>query len=271
MNIPFWKMHGAGNDFVVIDDRELTFPANDHDFIAHLGTRNFGVGSEGIMLIQPSDDTDFRMRFYNPDGGEAEMCGNGARCIARLAHELGVAGPTMTFNTVAGTIGATIDGDQVTVEMTDPFDWTINGSIELLGTTYTYHAVNTGVPHVVIEVDDLENCDIVGLGAAVRYHENFNPNGTNANFIQITGADSLNVRTYERGVEGESMACGTGMVACGILMGKLGKVTAPVKVTCRSNALITINYEDDADSVKNVTMHGPATHVYRGSVDYPSR
>ena len=273
MKIPFWKMHGAGNDFIMVDDRERTFPASDHPWIEATATRRFGVGADGVILIRPSDcsEADFRMVFYNPDGSEVEMCGNGARCIARLAADLGVAGQNMAFDTIAGLIHGEVHADSsVTIGLTDPFDWKFNQSIELFGQTYTYHQVNTGVPHVVIEMEDLAGMDIMKLGAAIRYHENFAPKGTNANFIQITGPDALTVRTYERGVEGETLACGTGMTACGLIASKLGKVSKPVKVTCAAGDVIEINYTEDGESAKNVTMKGPAVHVYRGELDYPA-
>ena len=271
MNIPFWKMHGAGNDFIMIDDREKNFPASDHAWIAETATRRFGVGCDGVILIQPPDsaEADFRMVFYNPDGSEVEMCGNGARCVSRLAAEIGAAGKDMAFDTVAGLVRGTLNNDNsVTIGMTPPFDWAFDQPIEISGKTYTYHQVNTGVPHVVIEVDDLEDLDIMEMGSAIRYHEAFSPSGTNANFIQVTGANSLTLRTYERGVEAETLACGTGMTACGLIAAKLGKVSDPVQVTCKAGDVIEINFTNTEEGATEVTMKGPAVHVFQGELQY---
>lgn len=267
MNQSFWKMHGAGNDFILIDDRNLSFPDQDNDLIERLATPKYGIGSEGVILIQPSETADFRMRFYNPDGSEVEMCGNGARCVARLAHEMGVAPKSMTFDTVAGVIAADIlSEDHVRLTMTTPKDLQLHAEIDLQDQTLSYHFVNSGVPHVVVEMDNLAELDIQSFGAAIRYHEAFQPKGTNANFIQITGPDSLTVRTYERGVEAETLACGTGMVACGLIAGSLGKVSTPVKVTCASGDILEIDFQQTENGPEHVTLTGPALHVFKGEI-----
>lgn len=268
MKIPFWKMHGAGNDFILIDDRAGRFPADNRAYINRIAERRFGIGAEGVILIQPSASADFRMRFFNPDGGEVEMCGNGARCVARLASEIGAAPSRMKFDTVAGLIRADVDAaGEVTLVMTEPKDWVFNGTLSVAGQDYTYHFVNSGVPHVVIELPDLAKADIHGLGRAIRYHDAFKPRGTNANFIQITGPDSLSVRTYERGVEAETLACGTGITACGLIAGKLGKVTTPVRITCASGDVLRVGFTPTADGATSVTLTGPAVHVFRGEVE----
>lgn len=267
MNQPFWKMHGAGNDFILIDDRDKKFPDQDHALIHRIATPKYGIGSEGVILIQPSETADFRMRFYNPDGSEVEMCGNGARCVARLAHEIGVAPARMKFDTVAGVIAADILGeDQVRLTMTRPKDLKLHAELTLQDQKLDYHFVNSGVPHVVIEMTDLASQDIHSLGAAIRYHEAFQPNGTNVNFIEVTGPDSLNVRTYERGVEAETLACGTGMVACGLIAGALGKTSTPVKITCASGDVLEVDYRVTDNGMEDVTLSGPAVHVFKGEI-----
>ncbi|MCC5843813.1 MAG: diaminopimelate epimerase [Verrucomicrobia bacterium] len=268
MNTPFWKMHGAGNDFVLIDDREQTFPDADNDLIHSLARPKYGVGCEGVILIQPSETADFRMRFYNPDGGEVEMCGNGARCVARLAHEIDAAPRKMAFDTVAGLIHAEVlKHDQVRLTMTDPKDWTLNGELDMEEQKLPYHFVNSGVPHVVLVVEDLSHADVATIGAAIRYHSRFQPAGTNVNLIEITGPDSLAIRTYERGVEAETLACGTGMVAAGLVAGSLGLVSIPVNITCASGDVLQINYEATDHGATNVTLTGPAVHVFKGEID----
>lgn len=268
MKIPFWKMHGAGNDFVLVDDRALTFPAADKAWLAALGARRTGVGCEGIILIQPSGKAHFTMRFFNPDGSEVDMCGNGARCIARLAYELGVAPARMAFETGAGLIEAEMVGDRVRLGMTPPKDWRMNQVLDLDGMKRPYGFVNSGVPHVVMPVQDLDGEEVAKTGAAIRYHKDFAPKGTNANFIAVTGPSALRIRTYERGVEAETLACGTGMVAAALISGRMGWVKPPVKVTCASGDVIEVNYVLTADGAEKVTMLGPAAHVFTGVLDY---
>jgi diaminopimelate epimerase len=269
MRIEFWKMHGASNDFILVDDRRLTFPVRDKTWIAHITARRTGVGSEGLILIQPSATAHFAMRFFNPDGGEVDMCGNGARCVARLAHDIGVAPARMQFETGAGVIAAEVVGERVRLGMTPPKDWRLNQRLDLPGGARPCGFVNSGVPHVVMEAAPLDKVDVARLGAAVRYHQDFSPNGTNANFVEVTGPSALRIRTYERGVEAETLACGTGMVAAGLVGGRMGWVKPPVQITCASGDVIEVNYTLTADGAENVTMLGPAAHVFTGVLDYP--
>jgi len=265
---PFWKMHGAGNDFILIDDRDETFPVDNNARIEEIATPKYGIGSEGVILIQPSESADFRMRFFNPDGSEVEMCGNGARCVARLAHEQGIAPKAMHFDTVAGVIGAKIvSEDVVELAMTEPKDLELNQTLNVQDQDITIHSVNSGVPHVVIQLDDVEECDLQTLGAAIRYHERFAPAGTNVNIIEVLGPDHLKVRTYERGVEAETLACGTGIVASGIVAGSLGLVSTPVTVTCASGDTLLVNYHQGEAGPESATLTGPAVHVFSGQID----
>ena len=266
--IPFWKMHGAANDFILVDDRAQSFPASDRAWIAAIAARRTGVGCEGVLLIQPSSQADFRMRFFNPDGGEADMCGNGARCIARLAHEIGAAPATMSIETPAGIVRAEVHGEQVLLHMTEPKDWRMGRTLMINHQPLEYSFVNTGVPHAVVCVENLDLVDVQRMGAQIRTHADFAPAGTNANFIQITGPDSLRVRTYERGVEGETLACGTGMTACGLIAGKLNLVRAPVQVTPASGDHLEVNFELTAKGARQVTLRGPAVHVFQGELSY---
>ena len=231
--------------------------------------RNTGVGSEGILLIQPSDRVDFRMRFFNPDGGEVDMCGNGARCIARLAHELNVAPSAMTFDTLAGAVGAEVKGDIIRLTMTPPKDWRLDRSLQLDGETVRYHFVNSGVPHVVVETEDVDAVDLPKLGAGIRYHDDFAPGGTNVNVIAVTGANALKLRTYERGVEAETPACGTGIVAAGLIAGRAGRVAPPVLVATAGGHELTVDYRLTDDGADEVTLTGPAEHVFQGTLEYP--
>jgi diaminopimelate epimerase len=266
MDFPFWKMHGAGNDFVLFDDRAGTFPAHDRRWLAALGGRQTGIGCEGFILIQRAAAADVRMRFFNPDGGEAELCGNGARCLARLAYELGAAPARMTIETQAGRLRAEVAGPDVQVQMPPPTQWRMNLSLALGDRTLVCHAVNTGVPHAVVEAADLDAFPVETLGRAIRHHAAFAPAGTNADFMAITAPDALRIRTYERGVEAETGACGTGAVAAALVAARLGRVQPPVAVTTAGGYRLTIAFELTADGAAAVTLRGPAEHVFRGTV-----
>ncbi|MCC7300070.1 MAG: diaminopimelate epimerase [Verrucomicrobia bacterium] len=268
MKIKFWKMHGAKNDFVLFDDRRGRFPADDRAFIAHIAARHSGVGSEGVILIQTSATADFRMRFFNPDGGEVDMCGNGARCVARLAFELGVAGKKMTIETQAGQLKAQVMQKGVRLWMTSPSGWNLNGSLELAGRNLMYGFVNTGVPHVVMRTGELSNVDVQEVGSAVRRHRQFAPAGTNVNFMEIAPDGGLCIRTYERGVEAETPACGTGVTACALIAAKNGWVKFPVNVRVASGDTLVVDGMLTDDGARDVTLTGPAEHVFEGTLEY---
>jgi len=268
MNIPFWKMQGAGNDFILVDDRARTFPVTDRNWIAAVSRRRTGVGCEGVILIQPSQESSFCMRFFNPDGSEVEMCGNGARCVARLAHELGAAPANLTIETRAGILRAEVMGQIVRLHLTPPGDWRLNGTLAVAGRELRYGFVNTGVPHVVARVENLTDWDVRAMGRAIRYHEAFAPAGANANFIIVTGPQSIRVRTYERGVEDETLACGTGIAASALIAARSGYVTPPVRVTAASGDVLTVDFTLTSDGAGNVTLLGPAVHVFEGVLEY---
>lgn len=263
MKISFYKMHGAGNDFIVVDDRALRFPIADAAFIERICERRTGIGSDGILLLQPSEIADLKMRFINPDGNEVEMCGNGARCFARLAFDLGAAPEQMAIETVAGTIRAEILGDQVRLTLTDPVDWRMGLDA---GLARLVDFVNTGVPHVVARVDDLENLDIQASGSQIRHHDLFAPDGTNANFIKVETDGTLSVRTYERGVEAETLACGTGATAVALVAERQGWVQLPVAVHCAGGYDLTID-----SGAGGTTLSGGAATVFEGEVEYGDR
>ena len=268
MKLKFWKMHGARNDFVLFDDRSGRFPVDDRDFITYIAARHSGIGAEGIILIQKSAESDFFMKFFNPDGGTAEMCGNGARCAALLAYELGAAGKTMTIETVAGQLRAQVIQKGIRLRMTTPTAWRLDGTLDLEGASLTYGFVNTGVPHVVMRTGDLRDVDVQEVGSAVRYHRDFATAGTNVNFMQISPEGDLSVRTYERGVEAETLACGTGVTACGLIAAKHGWVTLPVNVHTLSGDVLVVDGELTEEGANNVTLTGPAEHVFEGTIEY---
>ena len=263
MKIPFTKMHGAGNDFIMIDDRERTFPLDDDLFIQRISARTTGVGCDGVILLQPSEIADFRMRFINPDGGEVDMCGNGARCIAQMAFGLGAAPARMTIETRAGAVHAEVLDDGVCLELTPPSD------IELdldLGLDMKCDFISTGVPHAVVWVDDVQAVDLIKLGRQIRHHERFAPQGTNADFARVEPDGTLTVRTYERGVEAETLACGTGAAAVALVAARRGWIALPVAVHCASGCDLVI---DSAEG--NTTLSGSAVNVFDGEIEYGNR
>src|SRR5438132_978780 len=208
----FTKMNGAGNDFVIVDNRDGNL-ALDREAIARLCDRHRGIGADGLLAVEPAQNgADFRMRYYNADGGEAEMCGNGARCFARFAQKLTGKHDAVSFETIAGKITAEFIGDYVRLAMSEPQDLQLNQELDLKLENVVVHSVNTGVPHAVVVVEDLENVAVARLGAAIRYHDHFAPKGTNVNFVKQLDAQTIAIRTYERGVEGETLAGGTGVV-----------------------------------------------------------
>jgi diaminopimelate epimerase len=264
MQLTFTKMSGAGNDFIVADNRDGHFPTQK-DALARLCDRHFGVGADGILLVEPSKTADFFMRYYNADGGEAEMCGNGARCIARFAHKIGAAPAKMTFETRAGLIRAEIgSGDLVRLSMTDPKNLALGRKIRLREGEFDVHNVNTGVPHAVIFVEKMEETDVQNLGAQIRFHADYKPAGTNANFVQVLGPDSIRVRTYERGVEAETLACGTGVVAAAIIAHLAQKTAVPMSVRVQSGRVLEVNFAERNGEIRDVTLAGPAEFVFEG-------
>lgn len=270
MTIRFWKMHGAGNDFVVVDDREQTFPSDDAAWLTAVAARRRGIGCDGFILIQRHDSADFRMRFINPDASEANMCGNGLRCACRLARDLGIAGDTMQVATAAGCLPGVCLGDAVRVGLPPVPETPRAGVLTIDGRPVAYAAVNTGVPHAVIRTDELEldRDPVTALGAGVRYHADFAPAGTNADFIAIDNALRVRIRTYERGVEAETLACGTGVVAAAIVAAYDGPVRPPVDVTTAGGDVLTVAFDFSNGRVTGITLTGPATHVYEGTIAY---
>jgi diaminopimelate epimerase len=265
MTLQFTKMNGAGNDFVMVDNRELRY-ALDKDAIARLCDRHRGIGGDGLIAVEPAaNGADFKMRYYNADGGEAEMCGNGARCFARFASKVAQKAGRITFETLAGVIGAELIGEEVRLAMSPPHSLAMNTELGVDGEKLKIHFLNTGVPHAVVFVADLEKTEIFRLGRALRYHEHFAPKGTNANFIGELPGGAIAIRTYERGVEGETQACGTGVTAAALIFARLTGAPSPVSVRVRGGEILSVGFEPDGEGWKNVTLTGPAEFVFEGT------
>ena len=260
----FTKMSGAGNDFVLLDNRagELSLTSAQ---IARLCDRHRGVGADGVLLLEcAANGADFRMRYYNADGGEAEMCGNGARCFARFANR--TAGPLdqLTFETPAGVIGAQLIGDLVTLEMSEPQDLRLGLEVRVGGEKLDAAYLDSGVPHVVVRVAQIAEVDVRSLGSALRHHPMFAPRGANANFLERRGARSIAIRTYERGVENETLAC---VVASALIFAATENVVGPIDVLVRGGDTLQVGFKRDGESFRDVTLTGPADFIFDGAIE----
>jgi diaminopimelate epimerase len=263
----FAKMNGAGNDFILIDNRAGDINL-DRSQIARLCDRHRGIGADGILLLENTTNrADFRMRYFNADGGEAEMCGNGARCFARFANKIAGAEKQISFETPAGVIAAQLVGELVTLQMTEPTDLRLNIKLPMADENKAVHFINSGVPHVVIPVSQIDNVDARRTGSAVRHHKMFSPKGANVNFIEKRGPKKITVRTYERGVEDETLACGTGIVASALIFAAIEKVNGPVSVIARGGDELQVGFENSGNQFRNVTLTGPAEFVFEGSIE----
>lgn len=265
--IPFMKLAGTGNDFVLIDNRSGMVPVDEstREFVRRICARGTGLGADGLILIQNSDTATISWQFYNSDGSTAEMCGNGCRCAARFAWLREIAPRQMTIETLAGIIRAEVTtGKNVKVQLTTPRDLRHEIAVEIDGATYPVSFLNTGVPHCVYFMDDLDKVDVYNLGRSTRYHDLFQPRGTNVNFIHVTGPQSLQIRTYERGVENETLACGTGSVAAALVAGSLGMVQSPVFVNTRGGGVLKVYFTFEGGEFSEVFLEGDATVICEG-------
>ena len=263
----FTKMNGAGNDFILFDNRAGDIGL-DRNQIAQLCDRHRGVGADGVLLLEnPTNRADFRMRYFNADGGEAEMCGNGARCFARFANKVGGTKAKISFETPAGVISADLKGNSVTLRMTEPTDLRLNVELPMTAEKKTVHFINSGVPHVVIPVTKIDDAAVRREGAAIRYHKMFSPNGTNVNFIEKRGGNKIAIRTYERGVEDETLACGTGIVASALIFAASEKSSSPITVLTRGGDELQVGFEKTGAGFGNVTLTGPAEFVFEGTIE----
>ena len=267
--IPFEKMNGTGNDFVVIDNRNSIIPPGEQvEFAKKVCRRMFSIGADGVILIENSETVDFSWKFYNADGSIAEMCGNGARCAARFAYRHKMCGLKMKFETLAGIIEAEISESEenVRVKMPTPHDFRLGLSLRLDDEEYPVTFVNTGVPQAVIFVGD-DDTPVKKWGRKVRFHELFEPRGTNANFVKVLGDNRIKVRTYERGVEGETMACGTGAVASALYAAMHKGMDSPVEVVTSGGEILTIFFDlQDGPIAENVYMQGPTRIICSGDL-----
>jgi diaminopimelate epimerase len=265
--IPFSKMSGSGNDFIIIDNRNRVVDEIELEgFIRSVCRRKMSVGADGLILIESSDNADFSWRFYNSDGSRAEMCGNGARCAARFAYINGIAGENLTFETDAGIVHGQVKSGRAKVKMPDPTNLHLEHAIDLKNGPLTVSSINTGVPHVVIVKDDLEDIDVFGLGREIRNHEAFAPAGTNVNFICRQREGQLAIRTYERGVEDETLACGTGSIASALITACHLNWPSPINLVTRGGESLTIHFKQNQGAFSDVYLEGDARLIYKAQL-----
>ncbi len=285
--IKFIKMCASGNDFIVIDNREnqiSDISSQMSEFVKRVCQRKLGVGADGVLLIEESSKADFKMRVFNPDGGEVEMCGNGARCVAlyeskvnslrqrriRLGRKKSIVksgGSKVRIETKAGILGAeVISNNRVRLKMGNPTKPRLNLRLSVVNKECEVHSINTGVPHVVLFVEDLEKTEVKELGKRIRYHQEFAPEGTNVNFIKVRDENSIDIRIYERGVEDETLACGTGACASAIISYLLGKTKSPAKMHTKSGSILIVSFRFSNSKITDLYLEGDAQIIYQGEL-----
>lgn len=265
IQIPFYKIVASGNDFVVIDNREQVIK-DPIAFTKKVCALHTGVGADGILLFEKSKKASFKMRIINSDGSEAEACGNGFRCIALYAKKILGFASEFKFESLSGMIEAKVhSNNRVRVQLITPHGLNEN-EIHVNGHRLHYAFINTGVPHAVIFTDNAKKIDVQSLGKAIRYHEAFQPKGTNVNFVEIQGKNLIRVRTYERGVEAETLACGTGSTASSIISALNGYVKTPVQVKTSGGEVLTVDFTLSGKKISNVTLEGEVQIVYEGKL-----
>ena len=260
MKIKFYKYQGTGNDFVMIDNRQNIFPKNNTKLIEELCDRRFGIGADGLILLENDNSTDFRMVYYNSDGNESSMCGNGGRCLVAFAKKRNVINNETTFIATDGLHHATIsENGIVSLQMKD---------VDQINIQSDYVFLNTGSPHHVTLVNDLEHFDVATNGAKIRYSDLYGKAGSNVNFVNQINENHFAVRTYERGVEDETLSCGTGVTAVAIAMNAIGKTTANQIELDVQGGKLEVSFEKNNGVYSNVHLIGPATFVFEGEVDF---
>ena len=255
MKIQFQKYQATGNDFIIIDNRKALFPQSNSKLIERLCHRRFGIGADGLILLENSENADFTMLYFNADGSLGSFCGNGSRAVVSFAQSLSIIESTGSFEAYDGLHKTIIDGDLIQIKMAD-----VQNGRHLLNGTF----LDTGSPHYIEFVNDLDNLDVVQLGKKLRYSSEFAPNGSNINFVEKIGKNNIKVRTYERGVENETLSCGTGVTAAAIA----ASVESKNKVTVStSGGQLSVEFDKFSDGYQNVWLKGPAEMVFSSEID----
>jgi diaminopimelate epimerase len=266
--IPFWKMSGAGNDFLVLNPRAAAARVDDPEFVRRVCTRRLSVGADGVVLVEPHDgrDAHVRVRFFNPDGSEFDTCGNGARCAARFAFETGLAPASLVMATGAGLWPAEVRGARVRLGFPPPRRIRLDTALRVDGRPVAGHFVEFGVPHLVVPVAALPEGPIEPEARKLRHAPELGPAGANVNYVQVLDRSRIAVRTYERGVEAETWACGSGSVSAALALARAGAVDPPVRVRVRSGAWLVVDFERTGDRVRGIVLEGDARVVYRAEL-----
>jgi diaminopimelate epimerase len=267
VSLTFIKMNGAGNDFVLLDNRTHRFQLTREQII-RLCDRHRGVGADGVieLVACASGKADWAWNFHNSDGSEASMCGNGARCFARFVQRVTGQDRDFTFETGAGVVKARFRGELVSIGMTPPRDLALNQDLPVSTGSMMVHSVNTGVPHAVVLVPDADHAPVATAGPELRHHPHFAPRGTNVNFVQVLGPGNIRVRTFERGVEGETLACGTGVTASALIVSRIKGWTSPVRVRVQGGDTLEVGYADHGGEFSDVCLTGPADIAFEGRI-----
>ncbi len=259
MKIEFYKYQGTGNDFVMIDNRSNFFPKNNTKLVHFLCDRRFGIGADGLILLENDPNYDFRMVYYNADGNEGSMCGNGGRCLVAFAKEMGVISNQTKFIATDGEHHATIDDNElVSLQMID---------VDAVDVNETYAFLNTGSPHHVAFVEDVKDIDVKNTGAEIRYSSTYAPKGTNVNFVSVINDDKFSVRTYERGVEDETYSCGTGVTAVALAMKKTNRTQSNHITLQTPGGILQVHFTEKDGKFIDVFLKGPALKVFKGNID----
>jgi len=264
--IAFAKLTGAGNDFVVIDNRKRAIRFAPR-LARRLCDRRFGIGADGLILVERSVVADYRMMYYNADGSYGGMCGNGGRCVARFAVERGIAAAKHVFEALGYVYRVSVASKRVTLAMKDVRDATFGIRLKEGGGVMTLHSLDTGAPHVVVPVvkGRLNGIAVSDIGRRIRNHRAFQPRGTNVNFVERLGISSIRMRTYERGVEAETLACGTGSVACSMVAAEIWGAKPPIDVETWGGQLLNVNFTKEHNRYVDVQLAGPAVVVFEGT------
>lgn len=280
IEIHFTKLEGAQNDFIVIDNRERWFPREFmKPFTRLVCHRRKGIGADGVIFIEPNDNTDFTMLFFNPDGSDGSMCGNGGRCAALFATSKGIGKTSMTFDVLGSVYSAQIIGDTIRLFFPKPREWKLNLKLKTVDQLITTHYIHVGAPHAVIFIEDIQNpfyknldeLDVHRIGNAVRGHPDFAPEGVNANFVAVDQENIVHLRTFEKGVEAETESCGTGTIATAIVSYLIKKIQPPIILKSHGGDILEVGFEIENQQVKNVFLEGPAQFVYSGIVLYDQK
>ncbi len=256
MRIPFFKYQGTGNDFIIIDDRNNQFLANI-DNIIRICDRKFGIGSDGLILIQNSSEADFHMEFFNPDASQS-FCGNGSRCAVAFAYRIGIIEKETKFTAIDGLHSAYVESpSMIKVSIKN---------VEELRKDKEDLILNTGSPHLVRFSEDLDKEDIISIGRKIRFSEKFKQDGINVNLVEVLSDNKVRCATYERGVENETLSCGTGVTAVALAANKLKNLASPLSISTKGGNL-EVEFEYTNDRYENISLKGPATFVYKGDIE----